>query len=108
MVAKAALTFLGIVLVINPTGAMGVLGLATPRKNLEEAAPFDWVYAFGILCGASVGFFSTWTNMLIGSLSDHMSPACNVYYWGLFGVFYGACDHMISEYVPWSTRDLWA
>ncbi len=108
MVAKAALTFSGIVLVVNPTGAMGVLGWATPTENPEEAASFDWVYAFGIFCGASVGFSSTWVNMLIGSLSDHMSPTCNLYYWGLFTVFYGACHHMISEYAPWTTGDLWA
>jgi hypothetical protein len=108
MVAKAALTFFGIVLVVNPTGVMSVLGLATPTESPEEAAPIDWMYAFGFLCGASAGFFSTWVNMLIGTLSDHISPACSTYYWGLFACFYGACGHMISGYVPWTTGDLWA
>jgi drug/metabolite transporter (DMT)-like permease len=108
MVAKAAVTFFGIVLVVNPTGIMGVLGFETPTESPEEAAPFDWVYVFGILCGVSNGFFGTWVCMLIGQLSHHMSPTCNVYYWGLFGIFYGACDHMVSEYVPWTTGDLWA
>jgi hypothetical protein len=41
MVAKAALTFFGIVLVVNPTGVMSVLGLATPTESPEEAAAFD-------------------------------------------------------------------
>jgi hypothetical protein len=106
MVAKAALTFFGIVLVINPTEAMGFLGLVTVTENPKEAKPFDWVYAFGILCGVSAGFFSTWVSMLIGQLSDHMTPVCSIYYFGLFAILYGGCHHMISEYVPWSSGDL--
>jgi hypothetical protein len=108
MIAKAALTFFGILLVINPTGAMSVLRLATPTENPEKAAPFDWIYAFGIFCGASAGFFGNWVNMLIGQLSQHMTPVCSTYYFGLFAILYGGCHHMISEYVPWTTRDLWA
>jgi drug/metabolite transporter (DMT)-like permease len=108
MVAKASLTFFGIVLVINPTGAMSVLRLATPIENPEEAAPIDWMYAFGIFCGASAGFFGNWVNMLIGQLSQHMTPVCSTYYFGLFAILYGGCHHMISDYVPWSTRDLCA
>jgi hypothetical protein len=107
MVAKAALTFSGIVLVVNPTGAMSVLRLATPTENPEEAAPFDWMYAFGIICGASAGFFSTWLNMLIGQLSQHMTPVCNTYYFALFAVLYGGCHSMISEHVAWSWGDRW-
>jgi hypothetical protein len=108
MVAKAALTFSGIVLVVNSTGAMGVLGWATPTENLEEAASFDWVYALGIFCGASAGFFGTWVNMLIGQLSQHMTPVCNTYYFALFAILYGGYHHMISEHVAWSWGDRWA
>jgi hypothetical protein len=108
MVAKAALTFLGIALVVNPTGAMSFLGFANAAENPEEAPPFNWLYAFGILCGASAGFFSTWLNMLVGSLSQHMTPVCNAYYFGLFAIFYGSCHHMISDYFAWSWADRWA
>ena len=108
MVAKAALTFFGIVLVVNPTGAMSVLGLATVAENPEEAPSFDWLYAFGIFCGASAGFFGNWVNLLIGSLSQHMTPICSMYYFGLFAIFYGSCHHMISDYVAWSLADRWA
>ena len=108
MVAKAVLTFFGIVLVVNPTGVMSVMGLSTVTENPEEAPSFDWHYAFGIFCGTSVGFFSTWVNLLIGSLSQHMTPVCNTYYWGFFGLLWGACGHMTSEYVVWSSVDRWA
>ncbi len=73
MVAKAALTFFGIVLVINPKGALGILGFVTPLESSKEAAPFDYVYALGIGCGVSAGFFSTWVSMLIGKLSQQKS-----------------------------------
>jgi drug/metabolite transporter (DMT)-like permease len=108
MVAKAALTFFGIVLVVNPSGAMSVLGLATVIENPKEAPPFDWVYAFGIFCGASAGFFSTWVNMLIGQLSQYMTPVCNTYYFALFAILYSGCHSLISEHVAWSSGDCWA